>query len=146
MLPAIEVRLSPVKNSSSARQPLALSYCLLPGLQRWLLSRRMAAWRRMGHAGPKWAALAELGVALGALGPSDPSATKFVPSAGTSATSMAFLRHSAILRRESAVGRPGLSPERLVFSAGRLRIDQRASSGARPAKLQWTAGASPWKS
>ena len=36
----------------------------------------------MGHAGPKWAALAELGVALGALGPSDPSATKFVPSAG----------------------------------------------------------------
>ena len=90
----------------------------------------------MGHAGPKWAALAELGVALGALGPSDPSATKFVPSAGTSATSMAFLRHSAILRRESAVGRPGLSPERLVFSAGRLRIGQRASSGARPAKLQ----------
>ena len=52
--------------------------CLLPGLQRWLLSRRMAAWRRMGHAGPKWAALLELGVALGALGPSDPSATKFV--------------------------------------------------------------------
>ena len=87
-------------------------------LQRWLLSRRMAAWRRMGHAGPKWAALPEVGVALGALGPSDPSATKFVPSAGTSATSMASMRHSAILLRESAVERAGLSPERRFFRRG----------------------------
>ena len=72
----------------------------------------------MGHAGPKWAALPEVGVALGALGPSDPSATKFVPSAGTSATSMAPMRHPAILLRESAVERAGPSPERRFFRRG----------------------------
>ena len=87
----------------------------------------MTASCRMGPAGPKPAALGVGGAALGALGPSDPSATKFVPSAGTSATPMASLRHPAILLRASAVERPGILPKRLVFSAGRLGIVRRAS-------------------
>ena len=108
----------------------------------------------MGHAGPKWAALPELGVALGALGPSDPSATKFVPSAGTSATSMASMRHSAILLRESAVERAELSPERRFFRRGvwelsRGRLDARpanvkARKARRPAPPPVAAGPSPF--
>ena len=89
----------------------------------------------MGHAGPKWAALPELGVALGALGPSDPSATKFVPSAGTSATSMASMRHSAILLRESAVERAELSPERRFFRRGVWELS-RGRLQARPANVK----------
>ena len=108
----------------------------------------------MGHDGPYRAAPAEVGAALGALGPSGPSAAKFVPSARNSATSMASLRHPAILRRESAVGRPELLPKRLVFRRGvwelsRGRLDARpanvkARKARRPAPPPVAAGPPPF--
>ena len=108
----------------------------------------------MGHDKRYRAALAEVGAALGALGPSGPSAAKFVPSARSSATTMASLRHPAILRRESAVGRPELLPKRLVFRRGvwelsRGRLDARpanvkARKARRPAPPPVAAGPSPF--
>ena len=89
----------------------------------------------MGHGGRYRAAPAEVGAALGALGPSGPSAAKFVPSARSSATSMASLRHPAILRRESAVGRPELLPKRLVFRRGVWELS-RGRLDARPANVK----------
>ena len=120
--------------------------CFLPQLQRRPIARRMAAWRRMGHDGRYRAAPAEVGVALGALGPSGPGAAKFVPSARSSATSMASLRRPAILRRESALERPVFLPERLVFRRGvqnlsRGRLQARpANVGATPAPPPVAAG------
>ena len=74
-------------------------------------------------------------MALGALGPSGPSTAKFVPSARSSATSiMASLRRPAILRRESAVERPGFLPERLVFRRGVQNLF-RGRLQARPANV-----------
>ena len=73
-------------------------------------------------------------MALGALGPRDPSAAKFVPSARSSATSMASLRRPAILRRESALERPVFLPERLVFRRGVQNLS-RGRLQARPANL-----------
>ena len=88
----------------------------------------------MGHGGRYRAAPAEVGAALGALGPSGPSAAKFVPSARSSATSMASLRRPAILRRESALERPVFLPERLVFRRGVQNLS-RGRLQARPANV-----------
>ena len=96
----------------------------------------------MGHGGRYRAAPAEVGAALGALGPSGPSAAKFVPSARSSATSMASLRHPAILRRESAVERPGLLPKRWFFRRGVWELS-RGRLDARPANVKARISAPP---